>query len=50
MEIVKLPVKDAEDFVKWLLTDFTVNNETVMLAPEAGFYATEGLGVDEVSA
>lgn len=46
--IVKLPVKDAEDFVKWLLTDFTVNNETVMLAPAAGFYATEGLGVDEV--
>lgn len=46
--IAKLPVKDAEDYVKWLLTDFSVNNETVMLAPAAGFYATEGLGIDEV--
>lgn len=46
--IAKLPVKDAEDFVKWLLTDYSINNETVMLAPAAGFYATEGLGIDEV--
>lgn len=46
--IAKLPVKDAEDFVKWLLTDFSVENETVMLAPAAGFYATDGLGIDEV--
>lgn len=46
--IAKLPVKNAEDFVKWLLTEYTVNNETVMLAPAEGFYATEGLGVDEV--
>ncbi|QCX32321.1 pyridoxal phosphate-dependent aminotransferase [Caloramator sp. E03] len=46
--VAKLPVKDAEDFVKWLLTDFSVNNETVMLAPAAGFYSTEGLGLDEV--
>lgn len=46
--VVKLPVYDAEDFVKYLLTDFDVNNETVMLAPAAGFYATPGLGKDEV--
>lgn len=46
--IAKLPVKDSEDFVKWLLTDYSVNNETVMLAPAAGFYATKGLGIDEV--
>lgn len=46
--IAKLPVKDAEDFVKWLLTDYSINNETVMMAPAAGFYATEGLGLDEV--
>jgi aspartate aminotransferase len=46
--IVKLPVKDAEHFSKWLLTDFRLNNETVMVAPAAGFYATPGLGQDEV--
>ena len=46
--IVKLPVKDAEHFTIWLLTDFRINNETVMLAPGEGFYATPGMGKDEV--
>ncbi len=46
--IAKLPVKDAEKFVVWLLEDFEINNETVMVAPAEGFYATEGLGKDEV--
>lgn len=46
--IVGLPVSDAEDFCRWLLTDFRDNNETVMLAPAAGFYATRGKGVNEV--
>lgn len=45
--VVKLPVPDAEEFVMWLLNDFSVNNETVMLAPAEGFYATPGLGKDE---
>lgn len=46
--IAKLPVKNAEDFVVWMLTDFDVNNDTVMMAPAEGFYGTEGLGKDEV--
>jgi aspartate aminotransferase len=46
--IAKLPVPDAEEFVKWLLNDYSINNETVMMAPAAGFYATPGLGLDEV--
>jgi aspartate aminotransferase len=46
--IVKLPVANAENFVKWLLTDFDVNGETVMLAPANGFYNTPGLGEDEI--
>lgn len=46
--IVGLPVVDSEDFCKWLLTDFRDNNETVMIAPAAGFYATKGLGKNEV--
>jgi aspartate aminotransferase len=46
--IVKLPVKDSEDFCQWLLTDFRYKNETVMVAPAAGFYGTKGRGKDEV--
>lgn len=46
--IVGLPVSDAEDFCKYLLTDFRDNNQTVMLAPAAGFYATPGKGKNEV--
>jgi len=46
--IVELPVEDAEHFSKWLLTDFSYRNETVMLAPAAGFYSTPGYGKKEV--
>ena len=46
--VVKLPVDDADKFAQWLLTDFNVNNETVMIAPANGFYSTPGLGKDEV--
>lgn len=46
--MVKLPIEDAEDFVKFMLTDFDVDNETVMMAPAEGFYATPGLGRNEV--
>ena len=46
--IVKLPVEDADDFAAWLLTDFSRDGQTVMVAPAAGFYLSEGLGRDEV--
>ncbi len=46
--MVKLPIKDSEDFAKWMLTEFNHNNKTVMFAPAEGFYATEGLGKDEI--
>lgn len=45
---VKLPVDNAENFAQWLLTDFNLDNQTVMLAPAAGFYSTPGLGYNEV--
>src|SRR5690554_2996665 len=45
--VVELPVKDAEKFCQWLLEEFEYNNQTVMLAPAAGFYATKGLGKRE---
>ncbi len=44
----KLPVESAEDFLVWLLTEFDDNGETVMFAPAQGFYATPGLGKDEM--
>lgn len=52
--IAGLPVADSEDFCRWLLTDFrdpsasSGQAETVMLAPASGFYATAGLGKNEV--
>lgn len=46
--IVKLPVDDADKFSTWLLKDFHLEKETIMLAPANGFYATPGKGVDEV--
>lgn len=46
--MAKLPVDNAEKFCQWLLEHFSYNNQTVMMAPAAGFYATKGLGLNEV--
>ena len=46
--IAELPIADAEKFAQWLLEDFDLNGETVMVAPAAGFYSTKGLGMKEV--
>ncbi len=76
--VARLPVKNAEDFCRWCLTDFCYREdsiddtsgdgkihfssplpgpatpgpefkgETIMMAPASGFYATPGLGMDEV--
>jgi aspartate aminotransferase len=46
--VVKLPVDDADVFAQWLLEQFEYKNQTVMLAPASGFYATKGLGKNEV--
>lgn len=45
--MVKLPVDDAEKFAIWMLKDFDLDGETVMIAPGNGFYATEGKGISE---
>lgn len=45
---VKLPVDDSNAFCKWLLTDFDYQGKTVMISPGTGFYATPGLGKQEV--
>ncbi|MGP1992666.1 pyridoxal phosphate-dependent aminotransferase [Zobellia laminariae] len=46
--IAELPITDADDFAQWLLEDFRLNNETVMVAPAAGFYASEGHGKNQI--
>ena len=37
--VIDLPVDDSDKFCQWLLTDFSYNGATVMLAPATGFYA-----------
>ncbi|HEX6186598.1 MAG TPA: pyridoxal phosphate-dependent aminotransferase [Pyrinomonadaceae bacterium] len=44
----KLPIRDGEEFAIFMLEEFQLHNETVMVAPADGFYATPGKGKDEV--
>lgn len=46
--LAKLPVEDSEDFSKWLLQNFSLDNETVMLCPAKGFYKSSNSGKNEV--
>ena len=46
--VVALPVDDADDFARWLLSDFRLEGETTMVAPAGGFYSTPGLGKNQV--
>ena len=46
--VARIPVDDAEKFCAWCLTDFDYEGETIMMAPGNGFYATPGMGRDEV--
>jgi aspartate aminotransferase len=45
--VAKFPVDDADKFCQWLLEEFSFENQTVMMAPASGFYATKGLGKNE---
>ncbi|MEP5341930.1 MAG: pyridoxal phosphate-dependent aminotransferase [Algibacter sp.] len=46
--MVELPIANADDFSQWLLEEFQYNNETVMLAPAAGFYSTPNTGLNQI--
>lgn len=46
--VAELPIKDADHFAQWLLESFEVDGNTVMIAPAAGFYATPGLGKNQI--
>ncbi len=47
-QAVGLPVKDAEDFVKFMIADFQYKKQTVMVTPMKDFYITNGLGRNEI--
>lgn len=46
--IIRLPIKDCDHFVKWMLTEFEQEKQTVMVAPGKGFYSSPDKGHDEV--
>lgn len=46
--VAQLPIKDADHFCEWILSSFSLNGRTVMMAPASGFYSTPGLGKNEV--
>jgi aspartate aminotransferase len=46
--VAKFPIDDSDAFCQWMLESFTLNNETVMMAPATGFYSTPGSGKNEV--
>lgn len=46
--IAELPVKNSDDFAQWLLENFEINGETIMVAPAGGFYSTPGEGLNQI--
>ncbi|PJB12113.1 MAG: aspartate aminotransferase [Flavobacteriales bacterium CG_4_9_14_3_um_filter_40_17] len=46
--IAELPIDNADAFAQWLLEDFQLDGETVMVAPAAGFYATPNTGLNQI--
>lgn len=46
--VARLPIDDSDKFCRWLLEDFSYQNQTIMLAPATGFYSTPGAGLNEV--
>lgn len=45
--VASFPVESAEHFAQWLLSDFNHEGKTLMMAPAAGFYAKQELGVNQ---
>jgi aspartate aminotransferase len=45
---IRLPIENTDDFAAWMLTDFSVDGWTTMVAPAEGFYATPGMGLNEI--
>jgi len=46
--VARLPVDDSDEFCRWILSEFSYKNQTVMMAPASGFYVTPEKGKNEV--
>jgi aspartate aminotransferase len=46
--VAQLPVEDTDVFAQWMLESFELDNETIMVAPAAGFYSTPGTGKNQI--
>ena len=46
--VARLPLRDAEDFARFMLADFSHKGATTFVAPAAGFYLTPNRGQNEV--
>ena len=46
--LLNYPSKNADHFAQWLLQNYDYENETVMIAPAAGFYSSKGMGNNQV--
>ena len=46
--VASLPIDDSDKFCEWLLSDFSYEGETVMMAPASGFYSNPENGKNQV--
>ena len=46
--IAELPIKNSDAFAQWLLEEFDVDGETIMVAPAGGFYSSPGVGLNQI--
>ncbi|WP_405201414.1 pyridoxal phosphate-dependent aminotransferase [Dokdonia sp. LLG6352-1] len=46
--IAELPIKNADAFAQWLLESYDLDGKTIMVAPAAGFYSSDNVGLNQV--
>jgi aspartate aminotransferase len=46
--IAELPIKNSDAFAQWLLEEFDLDGETIMVAPAAGFYSSPSVGLNQI--
>lgn len=46
--VIGFPIKNADEFVSFMLTDFSYNNKTTFVAPASGFYLNKHVGQNQI--
>ncbi|MGK0280366.1 MAG: aspartate aminotransferase, partial [Litorivivens sp.] len=46
--MAQFPIDNADAFCQWMLESFEHKNQTVMMAPASGFYASPNTGLNQV--